>query len=184
METLGIGAPALLQEIASHTLLDDLVIVNGPILSLYKDREGGLVIYDWCDQGDQFNRWACYPVTQENFDLFVNGKISLRTLQQTAVGGLCCIVDFDGSWRAHNVSVCQLSALPKNYLPSEDYYYHLTPRVYRTYHELARSRAPIQWTSYAPIEAVEMPSLEIATHTLSLEVKWKGTCSPSAISYV
>lgn len=184
METIGILAPMLLQEIASHILLADLVVVNGPILSLYKDREGSLVIYDWCDQDEQFNRWACYRVSEENFDLFVKGKISLRSLQQGAIDGWCFVVDFDSNWRAHSVSFCQLSALPKRYIPRDDYFYDLTPRVYKTFHDLADSRTAVDWVSFETVEAIGIPTWEITLNIPSRNFTWSGSKIISQLTHV
>lgn len=69
-----------------HVYMSDLVFVDGPVLSLYRDAKENW-LYLWCDTDNQSKeRWLLFPVTRTNLISFLEKQKPLLTLVQEAKG--------------------------------------------------------------------------------------------------
>lgn len=69
-----------------HVYMSDLVYVDGPVLSLYRDAKENW-LYLWCDTDNKTKeRWMLFPVSRSNLISFLERQKPLLTLVQEAKG--------------------------------------------------------------------------------------------------
>lgn len=78
-------APRLnLSLLDKHVYMSDLVYVEGPLLSLYRDAKDNW-LYFWCDtDGKSKERWLLFPVSREDLIAYLEAKKNLLELVRSA----------------------------------------------------------------------------------------------------
>jgi hypothetical protein len=110
----------------SHEYVCTLIDVEIPILSLYRDQKHNW-FYLWCDTNNvDTNRWLVFDVSREQFALYLNKKISLRTVISESSKLLCLDVVIKeektkkGDTRKNRILLEVNVEQIQNYLPAED----------------------------------------------------------------
>lgn len=99
--------------------LGDLLEHEGPLLSLYVDRDNpeSYFMYKWVDRNEECNRWAILPCTGKNLLAFFEGKESLRELFLN--NPFCLVIDLDEHLQVQSIQITATEALPEEFLPGE-----------------------------------------------------------------
>lgn len=104
--------------------LGDLIYYEGPLLSLFRDKDDENVyyLYKWVDNNDETNRWVIVEASLTLLQKFLYGLISLRELILDRP--ICYIVNLDDSLTETEVCVSSTRELPAEYLPAEKSFFH------------------------------------------------------------
>lgn len=99
--------------------LGDLLEHEGPLLSLYIDRDNleNYFLYKWVDNDEKCNRWAILPCTIKDLLGFFESKESLRELYLNKP--FCFVIDLDEHLQIQSIQIIATEALPEEFLPSE-----------------------------------------------------------------
>lgn len=101
----------------------DLIWFDGPLLSHYMTESGDHYLYCWLDADNDYNRWMLVRTNVTAIKDYVERRITLRELLSIPEDGIVWIADVDDQLNFHNTAMIPLSALPEEYLPTEDSYY-------------------------------------------------------------
>lgn len=99
--------------------LGDLLEHEGPLLSLYVDRDNPehYFLYKWVDSNKECNRWAILPCTSKDLLAFFEGEKSLRKLFLNKP--FCFVIDMDEDLQIQSIQIASTGALPEAFLPNE-----------------------------------------------------------------
>jgi len=99
--------------------LGDLVYYEGPLLSLFIDKDSPDIyyLYKWVDNDETSNRWIVTQVTSLSLRTFFYKQISLKDLILN--NPICYSIDLDNDLNEKVVLICSSTDLPKEYLPAE-----------------------------------------------------------------
>jgi len=101
--------------------VEDLLYFDGPLLSFYMSESDDCFLFYWVDVDNEYNRWVVFPVRLIELNDFLNKKISLLKLYESALNGY--IIDIDNSLNYNNIQLAQLLELPSDYIPSKDSFF-------------------------------------------------------------
>jgi hypothetical protein len=107
-----------------HTLVSDLIFFDGPLLSLFENKEGDLYLYYWCDTNDTLNRWIILRVSIKSIKKYLSKKISLRDLILNPIDKFLYFVDMDNDLNYNHVNLVYPSELTLSYIPDKDSFYN------------------------------------------------------------
>lgn len=100
------------------TWIEDLIYLDGPLLSHFKSKSGNDYLYYWCDVDENYNRWLVFEV--KNLNHYLAGRVSLHELITSA--DILFVVDIDDDLQYQNIRLVESESLPENYLPEIDSY--------------------------------------------------------------
>jgi hypothetical protein len=99
------------------TLVRDLEVFEGPILSEYKSGDGGLYLEKWCARDDELVRTLLVRTERRAVAMYLAGRTTMRALLTEQSDGIGFLLD-----RANGVlrsaSLVMLDELPPKYLPT------------------------------------------------------------------
>ena len=123
--------------------LGDLLEHEGPLLSLYIDRDNpeNYFLYKWVDNDEKCNRWAILPCTSKDLLAFFEGGKHLRELFLNKP--FCFVIDLDEHLQIQSIQIIATEALPEAFLPSEKSFFQEEAfSVFATsYHNLLKQKA-------------------------------------------
>ncbi len=128
--------------------LGDLIYYEGPLLSIYKDRNNpkGYYLYKWCDNDNEYHRWAILKVSFYELMNFFNEKISLKSLMFK--DQFIYFVDVTNSIEEKNMIIVSKENIPEDYTPSKNSFYNTN--AFTTFAESFRKE--LQSTAITSIE--------------------------------
>lgn len=97
----------------------DLEYYEGPVLSEFRSRTGGIYLFSWCDMDDQAHRWLAFRIGKDALDQFLQGRTSLRDLVLGTQEGFVYLVDIDEELRYQRVARLSSQELPASFVPGE-----------------------------------------------------------------
>lgn len=122
METIGIKIENTDIYPNSLEYIDDLLYLDGPILSLFKKPETQTYyLYKWITNDEAFNRWLVFSTNAEGLYNFLSKKISLRDLMFNSPETHCVDINSDGEVGA--VFKIKHEELNGKYIASKKSYY-------------------------------------------------------------
>jgi len=101
----------------------DLVHFQGPLVSLFKDANNTPYIYNWANSDKQYNRWFIFQTSIKNLEAYIKGEMSHYDVIMSCKNNSVYIVDLDNNIDYHNVTIINKQDIPKDYLPSKDFYH-------------------------------------------------------------
>jgi len=103
--------------------LGDLVYYEGPLLSLFIDKDNPDIyyLYKWVDNNEISNRWTITQVNAVSLRAFFYKQTSLRDIILS--NPICYCIDLDDNLTEKEISVCSSIDLPQEYLPMEQSFY-------------------------------------------------------------
>lgn len=103
--------------------LGDLVYYEGPLLSLFIDKDNLDIyyLYKWVDNDEVSNRWIITQVNAVSLRTFFYKQTSLRDIILS--NPVCYCIDLDDNLTEKTISVCSSIDLPHEYLPMEQSFY-------------------------------------------------------------
>lgn len=107
------------------TFFVDLIYFDGPLLSLFNDKEGHGYIYYWCDIDENYNRRIIFRIDKTKLKSFILMENTLKDLVLNPSGGILYVVDIDDKLEYQNIQVVRPDELPESYVPENDSYYDL-----------------------------------------------------------
>jgi hypothetical protein len=104
-------------------LQGDLLYHEGPLLSHFvnEDNPNEHYFYKWADSDKTCNRWLVFRISVDNLRLFFGGHTNL--LQLIKQNPFVYFIDLDNQLNQKNVTICQTSNIPEDYLPSENAFF-------------------------------------------------------------
>lgn len=122
--------------------LGDLLEHEGPLLSLYIDRDNPehYFLYKWVDSNEECNRWAILPCTSKDLLAFFEGEKSLRKLFLNKP--YCFVIDLDEHLQIQSIKIIATEVLPERLLPNEKSFFKGEAfSVFATsYHDVLKSK--------------------------------------------
>jgi hypothetical protein len=106
----------------------DLVYFDGPLLSLFENRQGEPYLFLWADVDEDANRWIAFRVGRERLSSYLRKGITLRALLLGSPDGYVFVADMYGPSEYSHVLILRPEHLPSSYLPAQDSYYDFEPR--------------------------------------------------------
>jgi hypothetical protein len=106
------------------TNVGDLIFFDGPLMSLFTNKEKGhFYIFDWVNSNQQFNQWIAYEVPLSRISKFMEGTLSHLDLMRHALHNEFILMDIDDNLNYYQRSTLTFEALPPSYLPKENTYF-------------------------------------------------------------
>ncbi len=122
--------------------LGDLLEQEGPLLSLYVDRDNpeNYFLYKWVDSNEECYRWAILPCTSKDLFAFFEGEKSLRELFLNKP--FCFVIELDEYLQIQFIQIVSTGALPEEFLPNEKSFFQEEAfSVFATsYHNMLKSK--------------------------------------------
>jgi hypothetical protein len=108
----------------SSQKIGDLIYHEGPLLSLFIDRNNPDIyyLYKWADCNEETNRWLVLQLNAIGLRSFFFKEISLRTLILN--NPLTYVLDIDDNLIETQILVCATNTLPEEYLPKENSFFN------------------------------------------------------------
>lgn len=105
--------------------VQDILYVDGPLLSHFKDEHDNDYLYYWVDYDSKLNRSLIVKSTKKDLYNYLSGGISLRKLITQLDSSFVFLVDQDANEVNVNVLMLNAYSLPEEYLPDERSFYTL-----------------------------------------------------------
>ncbi len=106
------------------TNVGDLIFFDGPLMSLFTDKEKRhFYIFDWVHSNQQFNQWIAYEVSISHISKFTDGTLSHRDLMRQGLHNAFTLIDIDDNLNYYKRSTLIFEGLPTAYLPKENTYF-------------------------------------------------------------
>ena len=103
------------------THVGDLIFFDGPLMSLFTDKEKKrFYIFDWVNSNQQFNQWMAYEVSISHISKFMDGTLSHRDLIQQGLHNEFILMDVDDDLNYYQRSILTFDTLLPSYIPQED----------------------------------------------------------------
>ena len=114
------GTPLESRELSAFHWNRDLVAFDGPLLSLYKDDEGGDHLVSWVDCSKTHHRWILAAVSRSQLLKFVRATVTLKEIITSKES----VVVFETTKKAQKRNGVRVAVgdLPTSYLPAQDSY--------------------------------------------------------------
>lgn len=123
MENLKNKIPSNLDFQNSLVRIVDIVNFEGPLLTLFENRENKhIYLLDWIDSDATFNRWLLYKSNATTLNKFINGLVSHYDLFITNEL-FCYTIDIDANLNWNNQNKVQKKDLPQNYVPKKNVFF-------------------------------------------------------------
>ena len=101
----------------------DLEYFDGPMLSLFSNRNGDLYIYKWVDINEDSHTWLVFQITLPVLLAYISKTISEKELVLNAQNGQYSLVDIYPDLSHKNHKTFSKKKLPKRLLPSANSYF-------------------------------------------------------------
>lgn len=108
-------------QLNGYTFIQDLIYYDGPLLSLYKNHLGKIVLVFWVDCDDKYNKWMIIPTNESIVKSYIDKEISL--LDVILKNEYVYLFDYVGEGEYDNMCMIGVSDIPDDYLPDKDAYY-------------------------------------------------------------
>lgn len=106
-----------------HHKICDFLYHEGPMLSLYRDAEGRLFFYKWCDVDQNLNKWLVAYITPEELRQFFNREKTLLHCILSSEIALMIYIDKEIEIQREVKVIKVNKEMRKDELPSEDSYF-------------------------------------------------------------
>lgn len=103
--------------------VEDLIYFEGPLMSVYSDKNSMPFIVDWADSDSEINRWMIYQVERKSLAQYINREISHFQLLNSPANDIIFIVDKKEKEFVENCIICTSNKLPYEYLPQNDIFF-------------------------------------------------------------
>jgi hypothetical protein len=115
--------------------IGDFLYHEGPLLSLYKDRNNqeNYYFYKWTDCDGEHNRWLVFLVKKENLRRFLFEEITLKQLI-IELNTYVFLIDINDDLEASQYLIVSTQDIPQSYLPKDTSFYKQ-----ENYSELAKT---------------------------------------------
>ncbi len=103
--------------------IGDLLYHEGPLLSLFKDKNNSdnYYLYKWADNDENYNRWLVFHVNKEDLRRFFFQELSLKQL--LLLNSFVFLIDIDNNLNIEQYLIVAQQELPSSYFPKENSYY-------------------------------------------------------------
>lgn len=103
--------------------LGDLIYFEGPLLSLFIDRNNPDIyyLYKWVDSDENLNRWIVTQVDSLSLRNFFYSQTTLREIILDSP--VSYSIELNDELEEYNIKVCPSNNLPNEYLPSSGTYF-------------------------------------------------------------
>ncbi len=110
--------------------VSDLIELDGPLLSHYKDTRGNDILFYWVDNNEECNRWLVWQVEEQDLLYYLCGSLPLAGLFPKN-NKFIYVVDIDNAIKYKSVVHIYVTDLPENYKPEQTAYFKFElPEVY------------------------------------------------------
>lgn len=109
----------------SFVYIQDVIYYDGPLLSLFENEQEEPHLVLWCDCDDTVNRWMRIALTKEDYDSYIDGKVSLLTIiqkQKSVVFYEIFAKCEDNVFEERNFTEVLLEDIDPEYLPTEHFF--------------------------------------------------------------
>ena len=113
------GTPVPLSPLASLRWVRDLVSLDGPLLSEFRNHAGEPFLSSWVDRDAVANRWLVFRTKERDLILLTMRRLDLHALVMTPVDGFVYVVDLDGEFKQRQCSAVAPRELPSDYQPDK-----------------------------------------------------------------
>lgn len=114
--------------------MEDIIYLDGPILTHYLDGNGRDILFYWVDFSESVNRWLVFNIENNELFNYLSGGISLQSLIKEIVTPFVFLVDLDEMGNYSNCIILDSFNIPANYIPGDDSFYTTgMPIVYDRY---------------------------------------------------
>jgi hypothetical protein len=127
--------------------ISNLIDIEGPILSHYKDNFNNQYLFYWVDSNEKHNRWLIWEVNIELLYLYLGGELPLKNLFPVSSNTVLS-VDIDSKAAYENITMLYAANTPAEYLPEDDSFFVFElPEIYEAqvknveYFNLLKERA-------------------------------------------
>jgi hypothetical protein len=111
----------------AFTKQSDLIFLDGPLLSHFKDKHGRDFIFYWVDNNEIYNRWIVKEVQSESLIDYLSGKIALKELLISENFKTLLVTDIDVNLRIANTVQLYQEELDVEYIPEDNIFYKIQP---------------------------------------------------------
>lgn len=115
-------------ELKQMRLRANLIMQDGPLLSLYYNDKGDYYLFYWLDCDEKVNRWMVMRVDMKSLCQYLNKERTLLQLIQKPSDSFVWIVDIDGHGRQIRSEALPFNLIPSDYLPCEDSWFEFDNR--------------------------------------------------------
>jgi hypothetical protein len=105
----------------------DLVFFDGPLLSLFENKDGDPYFFIWADVDRDTNRWVVFRTASAGLSAFLNKNVTLRELVTHPSDGFLYVADLNAASDFGDVWIIPAAELPVAYLPASNSYYEFEP---------------------------------------------------------
>ena len=106
-----------------HKKLMDIEWFDGPLLSLFKDKNGVLFLYKWVDVKENGHTWLVFETTQEMLIAYVQQVISEKALILLSPDKRWYLVDISSALAFSNLRPLDSEKLKAQALPKDHVYF-------------------------------------------------------------
>lgn len=114
------GKPVTQFPFEDVTQVVDLSYYQGPLLSVFSNAKKEIVLFDWSDCDDTYNRWLVFMVDVRIFKSYIDGQISHLMMIMLCQPHSIHSVDIDNDLNFHNIVHLEYKQVPSSYLPASD----------------------------------------------------------------
>lgn len=100
----------------------DLLYFDGPLLSLFKDKNGKNCLFYWIDSDTKYNRWVVLNADNDKIIKYLKKEISLYNLISSN-SGCYYKVDIDNDLNYNNIALIEKEDFPTVYLPNRQFFF-------------------------------------------------------------
>ena len=119
-----------LYDFESFQKVSDLIYYDGPFLSHFISPAGDDYLFYWIDSDETYNKWIVFRTNSHLLNGYINQKITLRYLLQSADSKFAYLLLIDNELNYKNGEPFLISELEDEYLPSDSSYYTFEKRDY------------------------------------------------------
>jgi hypothetical protein len=101
----------------------DLIEMDGPLLSLYQNKQGDCFLFYWLDADASCNRWMIVRIQPNSLLQYLHHSATLRQVIFEAPDSFVWIADMtrNGEWT--HVQCVAINDVPEDYLPGEESFF-------------------------------------------------------------
>lgn len=107
-------------DISKLKLRANLIEQDGPLLSLYYNRQGDYYLFYWLDCNTSLNRWMILRTDVNTLYKYLAGESTLLQVIKGSADGFVWITDIDNEGKQTDSQAVPVASIPSDYLPDDD----------------------------------------------------------------
>lgn len=108
-----------------HKKLFDIEWFDGPLLSLFKNKDGAFILYKWTDVGEAGHTWLVFETNKELLAAYTQQIISEKALILLAPEKKWCLVDISPQLNYSNERLLGPDQLKQQVLPQTHVFFKI-----------------------------------------------------------